>query len=56
MWIREKHGGWESWADWDWYQITLEQLSEIREAIAHNDIGDPFIDKPVWNEILRLRD
>jgi hypothetical protein len=44
----------------NWNNLPVERKeffkNEIREAIAHNDIGDPFIDKPTWNEILRLSD
>lgn len=44
----------------NWKNLPTERKQffkdEIREAIERKDIGDPFIDKPVWNEILRLKD
>lgn len=44
--------------NWENFPKERKQFfkSEIREAIAHNDIGDEFIDKPTWEEILRLSD
>jgi hypothetical protein len=44
----------------NWNNLPKERKSffknEIREAIANDRIGDKFIDKPTWNEILRLSD
>jgi hypothetical protein len=44
--------------NWDNLPTERKQFfkNEIIEAIARDDIGDQFIDKPAWNEILLLGD